>query len=215
MTLYKLTDGNDQTFGGCQWGEGVTVTTSGTGEMCGTGFTHWYTHPLLAVLLNPIHANIDLTTAHLWEGEGEVVKTDHGLKVGCTTATTLRRVALPQVTTEQRVRFGILCAMEVYADPDWHRWANDWLAGKDRSARAARSAWVWAASASDAAWAAAWAAATWAASASDAAWAAAWAAAANAAEWAAGALDFAGIAERAVDDSDRAKSGELEEDADQ
>ena len=100
MKLYKLTDENDQTFGGCQWGENVTIKTSGTGELCGPGWTHWYTHPLLAVFLNPIHGYFDLKTAHLWEGKGTIGKTDCKLKVGCTSGTTLKRIPLPIVTVE-------------------------------------------------------------------------------------------------------------------
>ena len=140
MKLYKLTDQHDQTYGGCQWGEGVTIKTNGEGGLCGPGFTHWYTDPLLAVLLNPIHGNYNLETAHLWEGEGEVVKTNHGLKAGCTAATTLRRIPLPVVTLEQKVRFGILCAMEVYQCEDFTAWANAWLSGLDRSEASAEAA---------------------------------------------------------------------------
>jgi len=113
ITLYKLTNENDQTYDGCQWGKNITVKTSGEGELCGPGWTHWYTDPLLAVLLNPIHGNFDLSTAHLWEGEGEVVLEDGGLKVGCKVATTMRRIKMPVISVKQRIRFGILCALAV------------------------------------------------------------------------------------------------------
>jgi len=196
MKLYKLTDEHDQTYGGCQWGPGVTVETSGKGGLCGPGFTHWYTHPLLAALLNPVHGRFNLDTAHLWEGEGEPVKTDYGLKVGCTKATTLRRVDLPKATTAQRVRFGILCAMAVYTSVEWRAWAEGWLSGADRSKEAA---WAEAARAAAAAWAA------WAAAAKEAKEAAAWAAAgaARAAEAAADAaakpgFDLIALAEGAM-----------------
>jgi len=141
-TLYKLTDASDCTHGDSQWGPGVTIETSGEGELCGPGFTHWYTHPLLAVLLNPIHGGFDLATAHLWKGKGKIAKTDNGLKVGCTRGTTLRRVPLPSVTTEQRVRFAVLCARTVYRDPQFLAWAEGWLNCKNRTAvgAAARAA---------------------------------------------------------------------------
>ena len=159
MQLYKLTDEHAQTYGGCQWGENVTHTASGEGELCGPGWIHAYTDPLLAVLLNPIHA--DFMNPRLWECEGEVGKTDHGLKVGCTRLTTVREVAAPAVTTEQRVRFAILCAMEVCRDVEFVRWAETWLSNADRTAARA------AAAEAEAAWAAAWAAraarAAWAA----------------------------------------------------
>ena len=158
MKLYKLTDENGQTHNNTQWGENVTHTASGEGDLCGPGWIHAYTHPLLAALLNPIHANF--RSPILWESEGAVGKADGGLKVGTTSLTTLKQIPLPDVTTEQRVRFAILSANATgYADPDWNRWADGWLSGQDRSKKSAWSARSEAA----AAWkAAAAAAAAWA-----------------------------------------------------
>ena len=199
MKLYKLTDANDQTYGGCQWGENVEHTASGEGDLCDAGWLHAYTDPLLAVLLNPIHANV--TRPHLWEAEGEVGKEHHGLKVGCTKLRTLRRVSLPQVTPEQRVRFGILCTKQIYDEPNWNAWADKWLSGKDRSKEAAWTARA-AAAAAEAAWTAAAAAAraaAWAAWASAAAVPRAAARAAVRATARATNLDLAGLARQAVE----------------
>ena len=190
MRLYKLTDEYGQTYNNTQWGENVTHTASGEGELCGPGWIHAYTHPLLAVLLNSIHA--DFRSPILWEAEGEVGKTDHGLKVGTTSLTTIKQIPLPKITTEQRVRFAILCARAAgCVHPGWREWADNWMSGRDRSKKAA-------------AWAAAAAlAAEEAAARAAAAWAAAWAAAcaAGAAERAARAcpcdLDLIAIAEEA------------------
>ena len=208
--LYKLTDANDQTYGGCQWGENVTHETSGEGGLCGPGWTHWTTHPLLAVLLNPSQGGYDLEAAHLWEGEGEVGKTDHGLKVGCARGTTIRRIPLPEVSTAAKVRFAIYCARAVVGNryPAWSAWAAKWLDGGYRSAAkaevvraaevAAAEAWAGNAAAAEA-WAAAGAA--WAAraaveeEAAEAIEMATWAAAAND-----GLLDLAVLAEQAVAD---------------
>ena len=147
--FYKLTDANDQTQGGCQWGENVSYETSGTGDLCGPGWTHWYTHPLLAVMLNSIHGNFDLSTAHLWESPEDQVaeKTDRGLKVGCTKGTTARRIPLPEVTLTQKIAFGILCSLEVHKEHNYVTWAENWLSGLDRS----RDAAAWAARAARAA----------------------------------------------------------------
>jgi hypothetical protein len=123
---------------------------------------------LLAVFLNPIHAAF--RKPRLWEAEGEIALNDKGLKVGCVTLTTVREIPLPTVTTEQRVRFGILCALEVCSEPSFVKWANAWLDGSDRSARSAESAAEWSASAAwaeSAAWA--WAESAWAESAAESA----------------------------------------------
>jgi hypothetical protein len=95
------------------------------------------------VLLNPIHA--DYEDPILWECEGEVALRDGQLKCGCVELTTVRQVELPVVTTEQRVKFGILCALEVCQEPGFVEWANKWLNGEDRTEAAAARAAAWAA----------------------------------------------------------------------
>jgi hypothetical protein len=188
---YKLTDENMQTFGGCQWAIGEKKVTSGEGELCDEGWLHCYTHPLLAMMLTPIHANFK--SPRLFECKvGGQHKTDHGLKEGWTEMMLTRGLPLPTVSTEQRVAFGIRCALEVYDEPAFVKWANAWLSGKDRSSGAASTA-RWAAAARSA-WAAAEAART-----ARAAWAA-WAAeaAAEAAAAPQKSIDLIAIAERVM-----------------
>jgi hypothetical protein len=206
--LYKLTDGDGQTRGPTQWGPGVSHSGTGEGELCGPGWIHAYEHPLIAVLMNPTHA--DFKNPRLWEAEGEVGLRDGQLKCGCKALTTVREIPLPSITTEMRVRFAVLCAKEVCAYPAWNAWADKWLSGGDRSEAAAgtAAAAAWAAFRS-AAYRSAWAAqaaayrsaraAAWAAQAAEAAASAAWAEAARAAAWAAyAAEDAASAAAREV-----------------
>jgi hypothetical protein len=135
-TRYKLTDQFLRTHNGFQWAPGVWAKTDGTGDLCGPGWLHCYASPLLAALLNPIHAKIE--NPRLWKCEvrGEV-KTDRGLKEGWTEMRLTAEIALPEISTEQRVRFAILCAKQVYHDPGWNQWANGWLDGTDRAEAAA------------------------------------------------------------------------------
>ena len=145
MKVYKLTNQDHQTHGNCQWGVNVTHETNGIGALCGSGWLHFYTHPLLAVLFNPIHGNIKDPV--LWEAEAEgQFKDDHGLKGGCTKLTTLKAVPLPELTTAQKVRFAILCSMALKPDvPDWNEWAGGWLNGENRAAGWAAGWAAWAA----------------------------------------------------------------------
>ena len=137
----KLANENDQTKKGTQWGEGVTHETSGEGDLCGPGWLHYYEDPLLAVLHNPIHGVFNPSTMHLWEIVAEgVIKKDGQMKAGCSKMTTVRRIEIPSVTMEQRVKYAILCALEVCQEPLFVAWANKWLSGEDRSARSAESA---------------------------------------------------------------------------
>ena len=129
---YKITRPDFTTHGGCLWGEGVTHHASGRGNLCSSGWLHAYSDPLLAVLLNPIHANY--TPFILWKAKGSgLLKNDRGLKLGRSVLTTVRVIPTPIVTTEDRIRFAILCAGSVFIDPAWNSWANDWLSGKDRA----------------------------------------------------------------------------------
>ena len=208
--LYKLTDSCGKTRNDTQWGPGVSHSGTGEGELCGPGWIHAYEHPLIAVLMNPIHAIFK--NPRLWVAEGEVGLRDGQIKCGCKTLTTVREIPLPAVTTEMRVRFAILCAKEVYADLSWNAWADKWLSGGDRTqaaaerarASAAERAWAyerayeraeaaagaWAAKSAAAAAREVWPAWAWAARAAARAdaWAAksaAWASAAWAGAWAA------------------------------
>ena len=197
--LFKLTDSCGKTRNDTQWGPGVSHSGTGQGELCGPGWIHAYEHPLVAVLLNPIHANIQ--NPRLWEAEGEIAMRDGQLKCGCRKLTTVREIPIPAVTTEMRVRFGILCAKEVCACSAWNAWADRWLSGEDRTQAAAERARAAGAAAAEA-WAAQ-AAAAWAAQATEAAeateaaaaWAAAWAEAAR--EVGHDGIDIFDIAEKA------------------
>ena len=177
-TIYKLTDQAMQTHRGYQWTLGEPRQTSGGGDLCSRGWLHAYTDPLLAVLLNPIHANF--SDPRLFKGTGtRECREDNGLKVGYTSIVLTEEMPLPEVTLEQRVRFAILCALEVCTEPAFVTWTNGWLDGSDRTLKTAAEAA--AARAAAAATAAAWAAEAAAARAAEAAAAAATAAATAAA----------------------------------
>ena len=191
MLVYKLTDQKMQTLGGFQWEAGKIREASGDGPLCSKGWLHAYESPPLAVLHNPIHANIAnprLFSADTLDGE---ILRDGMMKLGSTRLVLLEEIPLPQISLTQRAAYGILCALEVYREPSFVFWASRWISGEDRSALAA---WV-AMRAAAAAWAATGAereAAGWAAG--WAAWAAAWAAAREAAWAAARAADAAASA---------------------
>lgn len=159
MKVYKLTDENMRTRGGYQWVLGEPHKTDGTGNLCGPGWLHHYSDPLLALFHNPVHA--DFRTPRLFEAKAlGKHKRDGQMKGGSSQLTLVRELTL-SVTTEQRVRYAIACAASVYQEPAFLLWAKGWLNGTDRSAEAA---WAAARAAEEAAWAAAEAAwAAWAA----------------------------------------------------
>lgn len=152
MKIYKLTRVDGTTNGDMQWGEGFTNTVEWGGYLCGPGCLHGYRSPELAVFLRLLHVDSDYT--ELWECSTPEILADDGLKIGMASITTIKKIPMPQPTTEQRIEFAIRCAMLVYKDEAWTKWATDWLECKDRSARAARAAADAARAAADAAYAA-------------------------------------------------------------
>ena len=155
MTIYyKLTTQEGMTQNNTQWGENVTHEATGDIEqdLCSNAWIHAYTHPLLAILMNPAHAMIK--NPILWEGNGEGEAKFEPLKCGFRKFTTLRQIPLPEVTNVQKVAFGILCAKEINTDSSWNQWADKWFSGEDRTKSSAYYAAYAAASAASAAYAA-------------------------------------------------------------
>ena len=204
MILCKLTDQDMKTHNGFQWELGVPAKPlTGEGGLCSPGFYHCYTHPLLAVLLNPIHARIENPRLFLIEDGGKSLN-DNGLKMGFTEMTLVEEIPLPVITTEQRVRFAIYCALEVYDDSNFKTWAKNWLSGVDKSTESLKFT-IWRTKGSTTSWRRK--KALWSAELAEqaATWAAAKSAAEAAAEatWAAGsrAIDLLAIAIRACDET--------------
>lgn len=172
MKMYKLVSQNYKSYGGMTWEIGKTNKAKGKGnKMCTDAVLHCYSHPLLAVMFNPIHANIEnprLLEIHC----SPVVATD-GLKYATKTQRPVKELPLPVLSKNQRVAFAIKVALKVCKLSAFVIWANAWLDGTARSAyaaaRAADATRSYAADAADAA-AAAYEAAYAAARAADAAY---------------------------------------------
>ena len=138
-TIYKLTNQDLTTHGGYRWVLGQWRKRDGTGPLCGPGWLHSYPDPLLAVLFNPIHA--DIPSPRLWRGEGRGKHLDdHGIKSGYTQMRIMEELPLPDIRIHHRVAFGLLCTLEINTEPAFAVWAKNWLSGQDRSAAVAASA---------------------------------------------------------------------------
>jgi hypothetical protein len=227
MIVYKLTDQNLRTHNGFQYVVDVEARPdaqeAGKGDLCGPGWLPAYEHPLIAAVMHPIHRSF--ANPILWRADApdSPVKKENQSKLGVVALTLRERVAMPEISREQRVRFAIYCAQAVLPKKPWagkwSKWAQAWLSSKDRSrayAATADAAYAatYAAYAADAAYAATYAAyaadaaytATYAAYAADAAYTAA-AAAAYTATYAAAAalkkaaqLDILSLIKRAIKD---------------
>ena len=129
----------------------IIATKEGT-EMCSDQVLHCYNHPLLALIFNPIHANI--SNPRLFEIEVDAIVNTDGLKYASKSQTLIKELTIPEITTEQKVEFGIRVVKLVYKDTKWNTWADNWLDKSDRTKKSARAAYAANAAASAAAWAA-------------------------------------------------------------
>ena len=204
MKYYKLLNPDMTSYGGCKWkiGEWKKATGDKSQPLCTDGWLHCYNHPLLAVLHNPIHAKIQ--NPRLFEVEVTGKCKCGPLKFGFRRMMIVKELSLSNVTTEQRIRYAILCGLEVCSEPKFVGWAKNWLSGVDRTEAAAMEA-AYAAEAVEGAYAAVAVEAVEAACAAWAAWAAVEAAAgavegaAEAAAWAAWAAVEAANAKHKID----------------
>jgi len=135
MKVYKLTNDKNQTRNSTQWGKNVTHEARGDSKkLCNDSWIHAYPDPILALLMNPIHVYFE--KPHLWECEA-VIGLSQADKIGCTKLTTIKKIRKPKITTKQKRKFAILCALEVYnswkkydLDSHWYKWALSWLNGE-------------------------------------------------------------------------------------
>jgi hypothetical protein len=140
MKKYKLTNQDMTTHNGCKWDINVPKETDGDSDsLCNKHWLHYYHHPLLAVLLNPIHGDIDNPRLFEVKALGKHLD-DNGLKGGCTKMTLVKEIELPEITLNQKIAFGILCALEIYKESTYVLWANNWLNNADRSTASAYAA---------------------------------------------------------------------------
>ena len=154
---YKLVSQDYKTYGNTDWTTNEWKSAEGNRGLCTSGCFHAYESPELALFMNPIHADIE--NPRMLEVEVKDFVANDGTKIGYRKMRRIREITFVVPTVEQRVKFAIYAAKEVYKDSNFVIWANNWISGKDRSteaARAAEAAASWAAR--DAARAAAWAA---------------------------------------------------------
>ena len=99
--------------------------------LCSEGLFHYFLHPYFAVMFKEKYRCEDYSKLYEVLPERKIIK--DGSLCGATKLTLIKQLEIPEVTLEQRISFGILCALEVYKEPRFVEWANNWLNGKDRS----------------------------------------------------------------------------------
>lgn len=139
-TRYKLTDKKLQTFDNTQWELGRWKHVKGdlNKPLCSSNWIHVYSNPELALILNPAHAAFSNPKLFRCEVKGNE-KNDKGLKIGVQSCKLVKELDV-KVSLVLKISFVILCVKRVYKNKAWCLWADNWLNGSDRSAKAARAA---------------------------------------------------------------------------
>lgn len=133
MKYYKLTDENDRTLDGHQWGEGVEHIASGKNTLGLQETIECHSNPFLAVFMESTYMPFP-KIAHLWECEASgKIKEYLGLWFKVQKLKTLKRIPFTKVTAEQKRAFAILCVLEVYQEKNFKKWASNWFSGQDRT----------------------------------------------------------------------------------
>ena len=104
---------------------------------CARDGYHAYASPEIAVLMNPDHADFD--SSRLFEAEGSGECMSGPLELRYQNLTLLKEIPLPAFTFNQRIWFGIQCALKVCDDPVFISWAKNWINGTDRSKESAKA----------------------------------------------------------------------------
>ena len=118
-----------------QWGDGTNHRIHKHGhELCSDGIIHFYAHPLQAALYSPIH--VDGYTK-LREVTHHSKMVSDNTKCAAKSITTGKEIPIPEITLEQIIEIAIRCVLLVCSDPEFVKWANNWLNGVDRSFEAA------------------------------------------------------------------------------
>lgn len=139
---YKLLTQEMTSHGGMKWEIGKLEKAKKEGtEMCTPQVLHFYSHPLLAVFANPIHASI--TNPRLFEIEVEACVNKDNLKCASKTQRLVKELELPQLNGLQRQFVAINCVKLLPNPPSvWAEWADKWLSGEDRTPEAEKRAYA-------------------------------------------------------------------------
>ncbi len=139
---YKLLTQEMTSHGGMKWEIGKLEKAKKEGtEMCTPQVLHFYSHSLLAVFANPIHASI--TNPRLFEIEVEACVNKDNLKCASKTQRLVKELELPQLNDLQRQFVAINCAKLLPNPPSvWTEWADKWLSGEDRTPEAEKRAYA-------------------------------------------------------------------------
>ncbi len=131
----KLTDEDGKTRYGTKWRVGKTIRTDKNSVL------YYYEDLILGIMIIPKLEWLPYNNRYCraFEVEGKEVFKDN-LKRYSKKLKVIKELNFPEITIEQKAKFGILCALEVCKNLEWQTWAHDWINGSDRTHLSASTA---------------------------------------------------------------------------
>jgi hypothetical protein len=117
---YLVTDQNNQSWRGVQWGPNVTNEEQNPNHFFGA-----YADLETALFMYPFHD--DIPTPKFWKAEGTPVSNYYRPEFNKLTTTESMTPAMP--TAQQRRVFAVLCSLCLVSNKVFRDWAKDWLLG--------------------------------------------------------------------------------------
>lgn len=128
---YFVTDETGKDWLGRQWTEETSFT-----EENPNYYFSCYQSPLVALFLSP--AFDAYKNPQLWLAEPYEEQKDYDFRHISAGLKVLRKISVPEITAEQRIVFGIVCALNVISNKVFVDWGLAWLKNEDRSVERAR-----------------------------------------------------------------------------
>jgi len=130
--FYLITDQDNKSWRDVQWGENI----SHDEENFNYHFAVYH-GPQTASYMYPCYEGIK--EPKLWLAAGRGLSMNEGLRSYYSQLTTTKEFAITWPTTEQRITFGILCAMNLVMHPEFREWGKKYLKGDDQTKESAHS----------------------------------------------------------------------------
>ncbi len=114
MKLYKLTESDNTTYNGAmEWEIGKTnfVKECKNPQLCSSDVIHAYENLNLALILNPVHA--DISNFNIYACEGNIAVKDYG-KCGVFALTPTKKIKTPQWYEDKKTRKKVLVLFAIY-----------------------------------------------------------------------------------------------------
>lgn len=131
----KLIGKDMKTRHNTRWKEGIPNEVKSLNPNHGHDYFLYHPHPLLAMMLRSFFGCEEYTELYEVIPEGIVV--EYGGSCHCTKLTLRRKLEVPQVSLNQIIGLGLLCAQQVYQSKDFLKWTNNWVQSIDRSIKTA------------------------------------------------------------------------------